>query len=342
MRICGFLTVILGAAAAFAPAPYAIESPGPTFNTIGQANSRPLIRIQGRETFPVTGRLDLTTVYVNGGPDAPVGIGQVMRAWVDPDQSVTPVELVYPPDITPAEIQEQNSAAMTSSQEAAVAAALGYLEIPFEETLSVAGVMDGAAAQGILRPGDVMVAIDGTPVTNIGVLRRKLNAAAGSSVELKIRRDGATTTQNVTPRKAGSGDYQLGVGLVAEYDFPFKVTIALDDVGGPSAGSMFALGIVDKLTEGPLTGGKHFAGTGTIDSSGRIGPIGGIRQKLRGARSAGAEAFLVPAANCSEAAGHIPDGLRAVRVRTLDDAVRALETLADDGDASASLPGCAG
>jgi PDZ domain-containing protein len=103
---------------------------------------------------------------------------------------------------------------------------------------------------------------------------------------------------------------------------------------------MFALGIVDTVTEGQLTGGRHFAGTGTIDSSGAIGPIGGIRQKLVGARESGADVFLAPAENCGDVVGHIPDGLRVVRVATLDDAVAAVRTLGAENDADAKLPTC--
>lgn len=339
MAVSGTLAVVLGAAALLLPSPYVVESPGPTFNTIGEVNSEPLIRIEGRETFPATGELDLTTVYVTGGPGTTISVLDAFRAWVDPNQSVVPVELVYPPDITESDIQEQNAVAMTSSQEAAIAAALAHLNVPFEETLSVAGFADGSASEGILEEGDTLTLVNGTEIENIDVLRSELNAAAGTSVDLGVIRDGAERTEQITPKQSEEGDFQLGILLSAEFTFPFDVSIALDNVGGPSAGTMFALGIVDKLTEGSLTGGRHFAGTGTIDSAGNVGPIGGIQQKLRGARDAGAEVFLAPAENCGEVAGNIPDGLRVVKVETLDDAVTAVETLAADDD-GASLPSC--
>ena len=96
--------------------------------------------------------------------------------------------------------------------------------------------------------------------------------------------------------------------LQYKFKFPFDVKISLDKVGGPSAGMMFALGIVDTVTPGDLTGGKHVAGTGTITPDGAVGPIGGIGQKMVGARSGGATMFLAPAANCDDVVGHIPDG----------------------------------
>ncbi len=117
------------------------------------------------------------------------------------------------------------------------------------------------------------------------------------------------------------------------------MTIQLDNVGGPSAGMMFALGIVDQLTPGELNGGENVAGTGTIDAEGTVGPIGGIRQKLYGARDAGAEYFLAPAANCDEVVGHVPDGLQVIRTGTLEESLDALSVIAEGGDV-ASLPTC--
>jgi PDZ domain-containing protein len=102
---------------------------------------------------------------------------------------------------------------------------------------------------------------------------------------------------------------------------------------------MFALGIIDTLTPGELNGGEQFAGTGTITGSGDVGPIGGIRQKLWGAKDAGAEWFLAPEANCDEVVGHVPDGLRVFSVETLDDALAVLDAVREDGDLDA-LPTC--
>jgi PDZ domain-containing protein len=143
----------------------------------------------------------------------------------------------------------------------------------------------------------------------------------------------------VTPRRSEEGNYQLGILLASTFDFPFDVTIQLDNVGGPSAGMMFALGIIDTLTEGDLTGGRHFAGTGTIDSTGAVGRIGGIAQKLVAARAGGADFFLAPEGNCDGVVGHIPDGLAVVKVATLDEAFDAVESLGSGGD-PAGLPAC--
>ncbi len=146
-------------------------------------------------------------------------------------------------------------------------------------------------------------------------------------------------TASITPSKNPAGRFILGVLLQYQFKFPFDVKISLEKVGGPSAGMMFALGIVDTVTPGDLTGGKHVAGTGTITPDGAVGPIGGISQKMHGARSGGATLFLAPAANCDEVVGHIPDGLQVVRVENLAEARKAVELAASGADTS-GLPVC--
>nr|WP_277814844.1 S16 family serine protease [Galbitalea soli] len=132
----------------------------------------------------------------------------------------------------------------------------------------------------------------------------------------------------------------LGIAVGTSYTFPVPIKIQLQDVGGPSAGMMFALGIIDKLTPGELNGGKRVAGTGTIDSAGTVGAIGGIRQKMYGAARAGARYFLAPRSNCDEVVGHIPSGLHVYSVATLDDSLTALKAISS-GKGLASLSSCA-
>ncbi|RSX57747.1 Lon protease (S16) C-terminal proteolytic domain [Bifidobacterium samirii] len=118
-----------------------------------------------------------------------------------------------------------------------------------------------------------------------------------------------------------------------------EVTMHVDDIGGPSAGMMYALGLIDKLTPESETGGLTIAGTGTMDDDGDVGAIGGIRLKMIGAKRDGATWFLAPESNCDEVVGHVPDGLRDVKVSTLDDAYRALVAIGQGkGD---DLPHCA-
>lgn len=342
--ISGGVALVLGVTALFLPSPYVVESPGPTFNTIGTVDTgenpeEPLIQIEGRTSYPTTGNLDLTTVYVSGGPGSNMGFLNALAAWLDPQEAVVPEEFVYPRGTTGTDVDEENAAAMTSSQEAAVAAALRELEIPFTEELSVAELVEDSPAAGILQPGDVLVRVDGTDIDGIDSLRTKLQESLGAPVKVTFRRGGTEQTAEVIPVPSETGTYQLGIFLATTFDFPFEVNIALNNVGGPSAGMMFALGIIDRLTPEELTGGKHFAGTGTIDSAGNVGEIGGIEQKMVGASEAGAEYFLAPAGNCQEVVGHIPDGLDVVRVATLDEARAAVTALAA-GESPASLPQC--
>ncbi|MFZ3417933.1 PDZ domain-containing protein [Arthrobacter sp. 3Tela_A] len=337
----GGTALVLGAAGLVIPAPYVLESPGPTFNTIGEIGDSPLITINGEQTYPTAGELALTTVFVSGGPNGAVNMGEVVASWLDPEDAVLPVDFVYPPGTTRGEIQEGNAAAMTSSQESAVAAALDQLEIPFTEELSVAGVMEDAPAEGILEAGDILLSVDGTEVTDVESLREALNETDGAPARITVRRDGQEQTLEVTPVLGENGTYQMGAYLSIDFTFPFEVEIALENVGGASAGMMFALGIIDKLTPGELTEGRNFAGTGTIDADGRVGPIGGIEQKMVGAAAAGAEFFLAPEANCDEVVGNIPEGLEVVSVETLDQALNAVETLAA-GNTAEGLARCSG
>jgi PDZ domain-containing protein len=119
----------------------------------------------------------------------------------------------------------------------------------------------------------------------------------------------------------------MGVQITAQYKFPFEVKISVGDIGGPSAGMMFSLGIIDKLTRLSLTAGRFIAGTGEIKANGQVQPIGGIQQKMVGARNAGATIFLTPASNCADTKGAVPAGLRLVKVSTLNQAVTYLEAL---------------
>ena len=344
--VSGALTLALAGLAVFLPSPYVVESPGPTFNTVGTVRSEageetPLINVDGATTYPTDGELDLTTVYVSGGPDTAMSFLQAVGAWLSPDDAVVPEEFLYPRGTTGAQVDEQNAAAMTSSQEAAVAAALRELDIPFTEELAVADLAEGSPAAGVLQPGDTLVRVGNAAIDGIETLRTELQNSGGAPVDLTYRRDGQELTAALTPVPGDSGSYQLGIFLSTSFDFPFDVSIALDNVGGPSAGMMFALGIIDRLTPEELTGGKHFAGTGTIDSAGNVGAIGGIAQKMVGASDAGAEFFLAPADNCSEVVGHIPAGLGVVKVATLDEARTAVEALAAGAD-PAGLAQCAG
>jgi len=194
----------------------------------------------------------------------------------------------------------------------------------------------GYPASTALKAGDVIEAVDGKAVDGQTSLSSMITAhPVGTVLTLTVLRDGKTLTIPVAS-KASGGTAVIGVDAQEQYKFPFTVSISVGDIGGPSAGMMFALGIIDKLTPLNLTGGKFIAGTGEITAAGQVQPIGGIQQKMLGARSAGATIFLTPAANCSDTTGAVPAGLRLVKVSTLSQAMSDLEAI----KAGKSVPSC--
>lgn len=318
------------------PAPYVIERPGPVINTLGTTKvgggSGPLIRIPGKTAYPTTGRLDLLTVSVLGSPGATPSWINLALAWFDRSKAVVPLEEFYPPGATQKQLDTQSTAEMTDSQQDAKAAALRQLGYAVPATVQVAAVQPGSAASGRLRAGDVVRTANGRAVSSTTALQEAVRAnGAGSPMAIGITRGSRESTVSVTPRTVDVGGTKralLGIGTSERFRFPFAVDIRLANVGGPSAGMMFALGIIDKLTPGAMTGGRHIAGTGTIDAGGTVGPIGGIAQKMAGARAAGATVFLAPKANCDEVLGHIPSGLTVYAVGTLKESLRDVKALA--------------
>ena len=337
--VCGAGAVLLLSLLALLPVPYAVESPGPVRDTLGEVDGVRLIEVSGAPTYPTEGSLALTTVRVAGGPGAAVGLPQVVQAWLDPTRVAVPVEQLFPVGTTSEQVAERDAADMTTSQENATAAALAELGIEVPTTLTVAGLSEGSRAGGLVEEGDVITAVGGAPVADLAALRAALQrGAAGEPVEVSLRRGDEAQEVVVPTSTAPDGTVQLGVLVDPLFDFPVDVTIQVDRIGGPSAGMVFALGVLDVLTPGPLTGGEDVAGTGTIDASGGVGTIGGIAQKMAGARAAGAVLFLAPAGNCDEVVGHVPDGLRVVPVETLHEAREAVERFAA-GEGS-DLPSC--
>lgn len=332
----------------FLPTSYVIQQPGPVYNTLGSVQSSdgsevPLISISGADTYPTAGALDLLTVQVVGNRERTPSWFELATAWFDPSRAVLPIDAVFPIGQTTDERNQESAAMMVDSQKEATAAALTELGYTISADLAVHSVVDGSAAAGVLEPGDIIRSANGQAVADATTLRQIINAGEGASVSLDIERDGVAQTVSVTPTQSESDGQQvwlIGVTLINDYVFPIDVTIQLNNVGGPSAGMMFALGIIDNLTPGELNGGQQVAGTGTIAADGTVGPIGGIRQKLWGAKDAGADWFLAPSSNCDEVVGHIPDGLRVFSVSTLADSMKVLDAISSDGDLD-TLPTCA-
>jgi PDZ domain-containing protein len=338
LAVAGVLTVLLAALAALLPVPYVALEPGPTTNTLGKVGNTELIRIDGRRTYPDSGHLDLVTVSVLGGPRQRLDLATALKGWLDHSVAVVPETTVYPKGESAKDAEKASALEMADSQENATTAALRALGIQVTTRSVIAGLAPGSPSKGKLQTGDVFVSVDGTKVPDSDALQRAVRKhSPGDKVDVVVSR-GTTKVRTTVTTANANGRAVLGVQIRDKADYPFTVRISLKDVGGPSAGMMFALGIVDKLTPGSLTGGKFIAGTGTIDGSGNVGEIGGITQKMIGARHNGATVFLSPAKNCAEARRTVPDGMRLVKVRRLADAIAALDALR--AGRTASLPAC--
>ncbi|MEO3748854.1 PDZ domain-containing protein [Plantactinospora sp. B5E13] len=320
------ITALLSLGLLAAPIPYVVLGPGPTVDTLGRQDDKEVIQVSGRETSTSAGQLRLTTV----GVQPEVKLITAIAGWFSSDEAVVPYELIYPPGETQQQVEQRNAEDFAASQTSAETAALRELGFPVRVT--VKNVVAGGASDGVLKAGDVITSVDGQPVPTAGTLTRLVQAKpAGSTLTIGYTRDGADATATVVTRSTDGGPPRIGVEIEQQQPHPFELKIDLGDIGGPSAGLMFALGIVDKLTPEDLTGGRIIAGTGTINDEGQVGPIGGIPQKLVGAKHAGATYFLVPADNCAEAVRNAQPGLPMARIGTLQDALAALATIRAGG-----------
>jgi PDZ domain-containing protein len=342
LMVAGLLTLVLGVIGAWLPVPYVVLSPGPTENTLGEVEGKPVISIEGRQVYPTSGGLNLVTVAYQGGPGSRIDLLTALRGWVDPTTAVVPEETIFPKSTSVDEVEKQNTQEMVSSQQLATAAALKELNIPVRTVIAVRDTERGSPAHGKLLPGDEILTVDGQAVSTTDQIAALVQRhEPGQQVRFVVERNGKRVPVNMNVMAAGDGKVMVGVVMGPRFKFPFKVNITVGDVGGPSAGLMFSLGIYDKLTPGPLTGGKTIAGTGTIDEHGRVGAIGGIQQKMVGARKSGATIFLTPKDNCPEAVKAVPDGLRLVKVETMRGALDAITALnSGSKEAADKVPTC--
>lgn len=327
------LAIGLGVGGSQIKVPYVGLGPGPIFNTLGASGGTQLIQVPAERDHPAKGELNLTTVNVY----TDLTLADAVWKWFDSSFAVVPRDVIYPPGQTTADADEETRREMTKSQEDAVTAALCELGTPVIARVELESVGDESPAeQAGLRANDVVTAVDGQTVDSVCTLRRlMLKHEPGDLVRVGYRRGQTGPDRTVTVQtRAGDvgpdGAPLMGVALVErDQKPPFEVKIALNDVGGPSAGLMFALGIYDRLTRGDLTGGLVIAGTGSIDEDGTVGAIGGIQQKLVAAREYGARYFLTPAGNHEEAKRATPEGLTLVPVATFAEALDAVRKIAD-------------
>lgn len=322
--VTGVVFLILFVLALTLPVPYVILSPGPTYNTLRTDNfGNVIITIKGKTTKETTGHLNMTTVSVSSEP---VSAFQAITGWLMHDEVVVPRSSVYTPGESQKQTDRQNTEDFVVSQDSAKVAALCELRYP--EAFGVVSVIKDGPSDGRLRAGDQLVSVDGKPADSAKKLAALLaGETPGTTVRVSVKRDSATATEQVTlttPPKGRKGA-RLGIQVADTCLAPFTVDLGLaNQIGGPSAGLMFALGIIDKVGTVDLTRGRFIAGTGTIDPTGKVGAIGGIALKMIAARNTGASVFLAPAGNCPDVRGAIPGGLKVVKVDTLHNAIQDL------------------
>ncbi|GFG72831.1 signal protein PDZ [Mycobacterium botniense] len=320
--------VAFGVLLAVVTVPFVSLGPGPTFDTLGEVDGKQVVEIEGTQTHPTTGHLDMTTVSERDD----LTLGEALALWVSGREQLMPRDLVYPPGKSREEIDKANNAEFQRSEHDAEYAALGYLKYP--KAVTVAAVNEPGPSAGALRTGDAVDAVNGTPVANVDQFTSVLkHTKPGQQVVIDYRRKNSPPgIARITLGHNPDRDYGfLGIAVLDAPWAPFTIEFNLANVGGPSAGLMFSLAVVDKLTTGNLVGSTFVAGTGTISADGKVGPIGGVVHKMVAARAAGATVFLVPSKNCYEASSDNKLGLQLIKVDSLSQAVDALHTMTAGG-----------
>jgi PDZ domain-containing protein len=293
--------------------PYYSIGPGPAREVA------PLIRVSGVQTYPSAGRLVMTSVHIQ----QLTGLG-VFLAWLDPHRAVVPRSDLYAPGESDQQEQRRAISQMDESKLDAAYVVLHEVE-GYPEDHGRGAVVEstepGCAADGELFPGDVVTAIDGTPVPTVRAASVIIEAApSGSTLSFDVTVDGTPQHVDLVRKPCGTKHETLvGVSMIPR--FPFPISIASGDIGGPSAGLMWAVTLYDLLTPGDLTGGRTIAGTGEIGLDGTVYPIGGIGDKIVAAKDAGATVLLLPKDNLVEARASGSGGIRLVPVSTLDQAI---------------------
>lgn len=328
------LCLVLGTLSFGMRVPYLVESPGPTFNTLGQDDGKDIIAISGHPVTPTSGHLNLMTVSASTQNITILG---AVRGWLRHDEVVVPHDALYPPGTSEQQQNEQNSQDFLVSQQNAVEAA--GCELGYPKGLGVNSVSADSPNAAALKSGDQFVSVAGTRVADDVALRKIIAAhRAGDRLPAVVLRAGkqVQTTLLLQAPAAQTSTPRIGITIVQGCLLPFQVTLSLTGIGGPSAGLMFTLGVIDKISTHDLTHGRFIAGTGTIEPSGKVGPIGGIALKMIAARRAGATVFLAPESNCDDVKGNIPSGLDVIKVTTLHDTITSLDASAS----GATAPHC--
>ncbi len=304
--------------------PYYSIQPGPAKDVAE------LVRVRNEPTFPSKGAFLLTTVAVSFDT---VSAFEGVVAWFDPATELVPREHIVFPGLDDDQQDELNRGDMLQSKYAAAVVALRLLgrDVPRTPGARVLQVLGESDAEKKIEEGDIILAIDDSPVAGLDdvgplVLKHRI----GEAVRIRVSRDDGE--KDVVVKTSAGKDEKgkprpvIGVSLVPAFAFPVDIQINTEDIGGPSGGLVFALAILDVLSPGDLTKGRRVAATGTIEIDGKVGEVGGVEQKVLAAERTGADVFLVPASELSEARRAARD-MRVIGVETLGEALEALEGL---------------
>ncbi len=339
--VSALVFVALAVLLAVVPVPFVVWSPGGTENVLSTVDNQPIITVEGITTYPTSGELDLTIVSGTAA-DSRLTLPEALIAHFRPGRDTLPRDVVYRPGRTADQVRAEEQQMMETAQDEAVVAALRAAGEPVSEMPAVASVTIGGPAYQRLVPGDLVESVDGVPTPDIVAVGRQIRThAPGERVRFVVLRNRVRTDVVVTAIQSTAQPDTAVVGINLGRGFSYQPRIRFDlgqQLGGPSAGLVFALAIYDKITPGALLDGRHLAGTGEITPDGDVGAIGGIQQKIASAEEAGATGFLVPAANCGDLAG-VSSDLSLIRVATLAEAIDATRAFTTAGP-GAELPRC--
>ena len=327
---------------AVVPVPYIAWSPGGTVDLAGtNANGEPALQVEGLPTTPLNGEVRLTTVSQTR-VDSHVGLFEALFSHAMPHRDVLPRKFIYPAGKSDAEVKAKDLQLMTSAQADAVVAALRAAGQPVSELPMVIGVSLSGPALNRLQPGDMITKVDGRAVQTVTDISTGIQAhRVGEPVVFTVERNGKEEMVTVTSVAAPNNPQQpyIGFRLGVGYRYSPTITYGIDpNIGGPSAGLMFALAIYDLIVQDDLLNGRKVAGTGGISPEGTVHPIGGIQEKIRGAEKAGAQVFLVPEPNCNDLAG-LTTSMELVKADTLREAIGGLQKLQTSKDGT-GVPRC--
>lgn len=336
IALCSVLSVlILVGLLGFLPTTdYVVESPGPVLNVNGKLKGKDIISVKNTN-IPTT-PLAMTTVSVQGCDDKGITYWQLIKSELTSSDAVVERDNVCPKNISEKTVSQMNAAQMTGSQDSAVVAAWQLTKPDAKFTLTVEQAVTDSAKQAFNK-GDKLVSIvdadsKSVQITNYKQLREVLEKLTpGKPIKITIERGSATQEVSVVgakPEDSSRKGAMLGITLNVNPPTGHEVTYAVERIGGPSAGMIFALDIAQRLEGKNYAGTTPVAGTGTIDLSGNVGAIGGIKQKMLGAKDEGYKVFLAPVGNCADVVGNEPKGMTVIPVSTLSEARTAMQRVA--------------